>query len=63
MKTTVDIDNTLVQEAMQIYGVSTKTRIIEMGLEELIAAHKRKKLAEAFGSETEIQEPRRRRQP
>ena len=50
MKTTIDVDELLVKEAMRLYGVSTKTRIIEMGLEELIKVNKRSRLVEAFGS-------------
>lgn len=61
MKTTIDIDEMLVVEAMRLYGVKTKTRIIEMGLEELIKAKKRARLADAFGSQPELTEPRRRR--
>lgn len=61
MKTTIDIDDRLVKEAMRLYGVSTKTRIIEMGLEELINDYKRLRLAESFGSQPELTEPRRRR--
>ena len=54
MKTTIDVDELLVAEAMRLYGVKTKTRIIEMGLEELIKAHRRSRLAEAFGSQPEL---------
>ncbi|UCF98259.1 MAG: type II toxin-antitoxin system VapB family antitoxin [Spirochaetaceae bacterium] len=61
MKTTINVDEVLVREAMRLYGVTTKTRIIEMGLEELIKTHKRSLLAEAFGSQPELIEPRRRR--
>jgi Arc/MetJ family transcription regulator len=61
MKTTIDVDERLVEEAMRLYGVRTKTRIIEMGLEELIKANKRSRLAEAFGSQPNLAEPRRRR--
>jgi Arc/MetJ family transcription regulator len=61
MKTTIDIDNSLLEEAMHLYGIKTKTRIIKMGLEELIKAHKRSRLTEAFGSQPELIETRRRR--
>ena len=61
MKTTIDIDDALVTEAMRIYGVKTKTRIIEMGLEELIKTYKRSRLIKAFGSQPELTAPRRRR--
>jgi Arc/MetJ family transcription regulator len=61
MKTTINIDDKLVNEAMRLYGVTTKTKIIEMGLEELINAYKRSRLARAFGSQPDMIEPRRRR--
>ena len=61
MKTTIDVDELLVKEAMRLYGVSTKTRIIEMGLEELIKVNQRSRLVEAFGSQPELTESRRRR--
>jgi len=61
MKTTINIDDLLLNEAMRLYGIKTKTKIIEMGLEELIKAHKRSLLAEAFGSQPEMIEPRRKR--
>jgi Arc/MetJ family transcription regulator len=61
MKTTINVDESLVREAMHLYRVATKTRIIEMGLGELIKAKKRSRLAEAFGSQPDLTEPRRRR--
>ncbi|TVR29810.1 MAG: type II toxin-antitoxin system VapB family antitoxin [Spirochaetaceae bacterium] len=61
MKTTLDIDKNLVGEAMREYGVTTKTRIVEMGLRELIRAARRRRLAASFGSQPDLDEPRRRR--
>ena len=61
MKTTINIDQNLLEEAMAIYGVDEKTKIIEMGLIELINEHKRKQLVKAFGSQPELNEVRRRR--
>ncbi len=61
MKTTVDIDESLMQKAMRLYGNATKARIIEMGLKELIKTNLRSSLAEAFGSQPELVEPRRKR--
>ncbi len=61
MKTTINIDDTLIKTAMDIYGIKTKTAIIEMGLKELIEKEKRKKLAELFGSEKNLKAPFRRR--
>lgn len=61
MKTTVNIDDDLMKEAMKAAGVATKTEVIELGLREIIAARKRKDLANLFGKEKNISAPGRRR--
>ena len=61
MKTTVDIDESLMQKAMRLYRNATKARIIEMGLKELIKTDLRSSLSEAFGSQSELVEPLRKR--
>lgn len=61
MKTTINIDEKLINEAMKAYGVNKKTRIIEMGLQELIDADKRKRLAALYGLDKNIMLPTRRR--
>ncbi len=63
MKTTINIDDNLLKTAMEIYKVPTKTAIIEMGLKELVDKEKRRKLAELFGSEKNLNAPSRRRSP
>jgi len=61
MKTTVNLDDELLEQAMALYGVKTKTRILELGLQELVRAHKRKQLGQAFGSQPNLAAVRRRR--
>lgn len=61
MKTTVNLDNDLVRHAMSIHRGKTKTAVLELGLRELINAHQRRKLSEAFGSQPELSEVPRRR--
>jgi Arc/MetJ family transcription regulator len=61
MKTTINIDDKLLEEAMKSIGVKTKTEAIEKGLQELILIKKRKELAGLFGAEKTINGPRRRR--
>ena len=51
MKTTVEIDDDLLQEVSKLYKFRTKRETIEAGLRELIAAHKRKALAGMFGGQ------------
>ena len=61
MKTTINIDENLLQEAIKISRARTKTEAIEIGLKEIIAAHKRKELANLFGSQKNLNVPGRRR--
>ena len=61
MKTTVNLDDELVHHAMSIHQGKTKTAVLELGLRELINAHRRRKLSEAFGSQPELSEVPRRR--
>ncbi len=61
MKTTVNIDDDLMRDAMKATGASTKTEAIEMGLREIIAARRRKDLANLFGKEKNLTLSRRRR--
>jgi len=60
MKTTININEELLNEAMNISGSKTKTEAIETGLKEIIASHKRKELANLFGSQKDISAPQRR---
>ena len=44
MKTTMDLDDALVREAMAIHWGKTKTAVVELGLQELINADRRRRL-------------------
>ena len=61
MKTTININNELLDEAMKVSGAKTKTEAIENGLKEIISVYKRKELANLFGAEKDISLPARRR--
>ncbi|PKL38617.1 MAG: DUF2191 domain-containing protein [Spirochaetae bacterium HGW-Spirochaetae-1] len=61
MKTTININDELLDEAMKICGARTKTEAIETGLKEIIASHQRRELANLFGSDKNIMAPGRRR--
>ena len=61
MKTTMNLDDALVREAMAIHRDKTKTAVVELGLQELINADRRRRLAEAFGSQPELRQVARRR--
>ena len=61
MKTTMNLDDGLVREAMAIYRGKTKTAVVELGLQELINADRRRRLGEAFGSQPDLRTVARRR--
>ena len=61
MKTTMNLDDALVSEAMAIHRGKTKTAVVELGLQELINADRRRRLAEAFGSQPDLRPVARRR--
>lgn len=61
MKTTINLDDELVRRAMTIHTGKTKTAVLEMGLRELINAHARRSLSEAFGSQPDLRAVPRRR--
>jgi Arc/MetJ family transcription regulator len=61
MRTTLNIDDALLQKASKLTGVSEKTSLVRMGLEALIAASSARRLAELGGSEPRLRPiPRRR---
>ena len=63
-KTTMNLDDALIREAMAIHAGKTKTAVVELGLQELINADRRRRLGEAFGSQPDLRPvPRRRSAP
>lgn len=63
MRTTLDIDQELVEEAMRVSGASTKTAAVHLGLEALLAEAARRRLAALRGKIPEAAAPPRRRSP
>lgn len=61
MKITVNIDDSLLKEAMTACDARTRTEALEEGLREIIALRKRRELAALFGREQNIIMPHRRR--
>lgn len=49
MRTNIEIDEKLINEARKISNVSTKKEIVDIALRNYIKSHKRKKLLEKFG--------------
>ncbi|MDX9760131.1 MAG: type II toxin-antitoxin system VapB family antitoxin [Bacteroidota bacterium] len=61
MKSTLNIDDDLLNEAAELTGIIEKTQLVRMGLQALIARESAKRLALLGGSEKSLREPRRRR--
>ncbi len=61
MRTTINIDETLLKKASKLTGVQEKTSLIHLGLEALIAKQAALRLAQLGGSEPRLQSPPRRR--
>lgn len=45
MRTNIDIDDTLIEEAMKATGLTVKKKVVEYALKEVISLNKRRKLA------------------
>ena len=61
MRTTLNIDDSLLQEAARLTGIAEKTAIVRAGLEALIARESARRLAALGGSEPGMRRIRRRR--
>jgi Arc/MetJ family transcription regulator len=61
MRTTLDLDEDLVEQALRETGAKSKTALIEMGLRALLEREARKRLKGLFGTGPQIQAVRRRR--
>ena len=60
MKTTLNIDDKILQRAMRLTGTMEKTALVRQGLEALILQQSSRRLAELGGSEKNLHKiPRR----
>jgi Arc/MetJ family transcription regulator len=62
MRTTLILDDTLVEKARRLSGVKGKTAVVHAGLEALIARESSRRLAALGASEPRLRTARRRRQ-
>ena len=62
MRTTLNLDDDLMAEALRLSGLDEKTAVVHEGLRALIAREKARRLARLGGSEPHL-EPVRRRRP
>lgn len=61
MRTTLNIDDDLMDRASRMTGVKEKTKVVKLGLEALIARESGKRLAKLGGTEKKLKTiPRRR---
>ena len=61
MRTTLNIDESLLHHASKLTGIKEKTSLVRLGLEALIARESARRLAELGGTEKRLREVRRRR--
>ena len=60
MRTTLNIEDTLINKASQLTGIREKTSLVKLGLEALIARESAKRLAKLGGTEKDLKNiPRR----
>lgn len=61
MRTTLNIDDGLLDEARRLSGIKEKTALVRMGLEALIARESAKRLAALGATDKSLRRVRRRR--
>ena len=61
MRTTLNIDESLLRDAAKLTGVSEKTSLVRLGLEALIARESARRLANLGGTEKQLRPIRRHR--
>lgn len=61
MRTTLNIEDALIEKASKLTGIKEKTALVRKGLESLISLESSRRLAKLGGTEKKIETPRRRR--
>ena len=61
MRTTLNIDDALLEKAAKLTGVEEKTSLVRLGLEALISKEAARRLVQLGGSERHLRLPPRRR--
>jgi Arc/MetJ family transcription regulator len=61
MRTTLNIEDKLLDRAAKLTGVKEKTSLVRLGLEALIARESARRLAALGGTEKKLKSPPRRR--
>ena len=63
MRTTLNVDDTLIRKAAKLTGTTEKTALVRRGLEALIALESARRLAALRGTEKNLRSIPRRRPP
>ncbi len=61
MRTTLNIEDKLIEGASKLTGIKEKTKLVKLGLEALIARESSKRLARLGGTEKQLKPIRRRK--
>ncbi|MFN3476393.1 MAG: type II toxin-antitoxin system VapB family antitoxin [Candidatus Methylomirabilales bacterium] len=61
MRTTLNIDDSLLRRAAELTGIHEKTSLVRLGLEALVARESARRLANLGGTEKRLRPIRRRR--
>jgi Arc/MetJ family transcription regulator len=61
MRTTLNIDDELIEKASRLTGIKEKTSLVRLGLQALVARESSARLAKLGGTEKALKTPRRRR--
>ena len=61
MRTTLNIDDSILRHAAKLTGVKEKTSLVRLGLEALIFRESARRLAQLGGTEKQLRSVRRRR--
>jgi len=61
MRTTLNIEDSLIKKVSKLTGIKEKTTMVKLGLEALIAMESSKRLAKLDGTEKELKRVPRRR--
>ena len=61
MRTTLNIEDSLINKASKMTGIKEKTALVKLGLEALIARESAKRLAKLGGTEKQLKPTPRRR--
>jgi len=63
MRTTVNLDDALLEQAQTLSGVKERSALLREALEALIQRESARRLAQLAGTEPQVRVPRRRRSP